>query len=249
MSTYRELIYMVNDEVKLLSDDSTFTEDHILFLLKKYRPYLIEQKYQRDRQAINDDNKQRICIELETVDTGNPCGNGIYVKSKYKIPSRLQTGSIKFYNIEGFPMDMITFVPFQRLAYVGNNKYLKNIIYCAISTDGYLYFDNSNPQTQYLQRIIIDGLFEDPEEAEKLQCKCDGEQSESDCDIMDKKFPIEGELIPLLIQSVIKELIGSSYRPKDVYNNALDDLSDLATFIRRNAKSHLNRQIDGDDVE
>lgn len=86
MSTYRELIYMVNDEVKLFSDDSTFTEDHIMFLLKKYRPYLIEQKYLRDKDSINDDNKQRICIELELFDTGDPCGNGVYLRSKEKLP-------------------------------------------------------------------------------------------------------------------------------------------------------------------
>lgn len=100
----------------------------------------------------------------------------------------------------------------------------------------------------YLNKIIIDGVFEDPEEAEKMQCKCDDElQNDNDCDVMDKKFPIEGELIPMLIQSVVKELIGATYRPKDVYNNALDELSDLASFIRRNTKSALTKQIDGDD--
>lgn len=248
MSTYRELVYMVNDEVKLLSDDSTFTEDHILFLLKKYRPYLIEQKYLRQRDQINNDNKQRICLELETIDTGDPCGTGVYLRSKYKIPTQMSVGSIKFYNIDGFPMDKVTFVPFERLAYIGHNKYLKSIIYCAMDAEGYLYFDNTNPQTQYLQKIIMDGLFEDPEEAENLQCKCDDDvQDNKDCNILDKKFPIEGELIPLLIQSVVKELIGAAYRPKDIYNNALDDISDLATFIRRNAKSQLNKQIEGDD--
>lgn len=87
MSTYKELVYMVNDEVKLLSDDSTYTEDHILFLLKKYRTYLIEQKYLREKGLINDDNKQRICVELETVNTDDPCGTGSYLKSKEKIPT------------------------------------------------------------------------------------------------------------------------------------------------------------------
>lgn len=248
MSTYRELVYIVNDEVKLLSDDSTYTEDHILFLLKKYRTYLIEQKYLRDKGLINDDNKQRICIELETVNTDDPCGTGSYLRSVQKIPTQMSISSMKIYDINGFPLDKIAFVPFSRLAYIGHNKYLKSIIYCAKGMDGYLYFDNSNPQSMYLNKIVIDGLFEDPEEAEELQCKCDdGVQDDKDCDIMEKKFPIEGELIPLLIQSVVKDLIGAAYRPKDVYNNALDDLSDLASFIRRNTKSQLNKQIEGDE--
>ena len=159
MSTYRELIYMVNDEVKLLSDDSTYTEDHILFLLKKYRTYLIEQKYLREKGLINDDNKQRICVELETVNTDDPCGNGSYLKSKEKIPTQMSISSMKIYDINGFPLDKIAFVPFSRLAYIGHNKYLKSIIYCAKGMDDYLYFDSSNPQSMYLNKIVIDGIF------------------------------------------------------------------------------------------
>ena len=33
MSTYRELTYMVLDQLKLASDDSYYTEDHVKFLL------------------------------------------------------------------------------------------------------------------------------------------------------------------------------------------------------------------------
>lgn len=57
----------------------------------------------------------------------------------------MSIGSIKFYNIDGFPMDKVAFVPFERLAYIGHNKYLKSIIYCAMDAEGYLYFDNTNP--------------------------------------------------------------------------------------------------------
>jgi hypothetical protein len=37
MSKVKELVYMVLDEVKLLSDDAYYTEEHIVFLLGKYR--------------------------------------------------------------------------------------------------------------------------------------------------------------------------------------------------------------------
>lgn len=45
MSTYRELVYLVLDELKLASDDSTFTEDHVVFLLNRYRTFLLKQRY------------------------------------------------------------------------------------------------------------------------------------------------------------------------------------------------------------
>jgi hypothetical protein len=48
---------------------------------------------------------------------------------------------------------------------------------------------------------------------------------------------MEDSLTPLLIQSVVKELLGAAYRPKDQQNNANDDLADMIAFIRRNMKS------------
>ena len=45
MSTYRELVYLVLDELKGTSDDFTYTEEHIMFLLSKSRAFLLKQKY------------------------------------------------------------------------------------------------------------------------------------------------------------------------------------------------------------
>ena len=45
MSKYSELVYMVNDLLKLISDDSVFTEDHIIYLLDTTRSFLLKQKY------------------------------------------------------------------------------------------------------------------------------------------------------------------------------------------------------------
>jgi hypothetical protein len=42
MTTYRELVYMVLDELKAKSDDFYYTEDHIIFLLDKYRAFLLK---------------------------------------------------------------------------------------------------------------------------------------------------------------------------------------------------------------
>ena len=39
---YREAIYMVLDEIKSISDDSLITEDHVIFLLNKYRTFLLK---------------------------------------------------------------------------------------------------------------------------------------------------------------------------------------------------------------
>ena len=65
------------------------------------------------------------------------------------------------------------------------------------------------------------------------------------CDVLDMPFHLEEALIPQVVQLVVKELSGSIYKPKDDENNSSDDLSELATFIRNNVKSNLQKQIEG----
>ena len=43
MSTYREIVYMCLDEIKMVSDDSYFNQDHIIFLADKYRAFLLKK--------------------------------------------------------------------------------------------------------------------------------------------------------------------------------------------------------------
>lgn len=45
MATYREIVYMVLDELKINSDDKYFEEEHVMFLMDKYRAFLLKQRY------------------------------------------------------------------------------------------------------------------------------------------------------------------------------------------------------------
>jgi hypothetical protein len=60
---------------------------------------------------------------------------------------------------------------------------------------------------------------------------------------MDVEFPLEADLIPQMIELIVKELLGVNYRPKDSANNAADDLADIAAFVRRNMKSDVAKQM------
>ena len=94
----------------------------------------------------------------------------------------------------------------------------------------------------YLEKIKYSGIFEDGAKAASLSCDGDGTTA---CDPLDAEFPLEEAFIPNLIAAIVKDLLGAAYRPKDDANNANDDLSDLAAFIRRNIKSELAKQING----
>ncbi len=57
---------MSKDLLKLKSDDSYYTNEHILFLLDKVRAVILEQKYNKNNSKIEDSNTQTICVELES---------------------------------------------------------------------------------------------------------------------------------------------------------------------------------------
>ncbi len=243
MTTYRELIYMVLDQLKLSSDDSYYTEDHALFLLKKCRGLLLEQKYKDLKKEIPSSNYQTVCLDLEESPAieGAPCEGGIFLKSTVKLPELLGISKTNAYTESFYSSINIAFVSKERMQYVGNNRWLQNIIYCSKGDSGYLYLKSSNPQFLQLEKIRVNGIFEDPEEADKLDCcKC-----EDNCELLDKQFPIEESLVSTLIQTVVQFLSSGIYKPEDTQNNASDDLATIASFIRNNMKSNLQKQIDG----
>ena len=65
--TWREIIYMCSDELKLSSDDSYYTEDHLKFLISKYRSFLLKQRYSDIKKFIPESNFSTICLDLMEV--------------------------------------------------------------------------------------------------------------------------------------------------------------------------------------
>ena len=242
--TYREIAYMCLDQLKVASDDSYYTIDHILFLISKIRALLLKQTYSNIKKEIPQSNYQTICLDLMQVPaiTGEPCEGGTYLRSKEKVPSTMTIGTNIVYPIDFYQGTHITYVSRERMRYVGTNKWLKNIIYTSKGPDGYLYFKSSNPQFLYLEKVRMTGIFEDPDKAAELECNSN---NNLECDVLDREFPLEEGLVASVIELVIKYLSGAVYRPKDQENDANDDLSDLVAFIRRNMKSEFQKSIEG----
>lgn len=240
---------MINDLCKQLSDDSTYTEDHILFLINKYRGALLSQ-YLKLKNRVPHSNYQTIQITLEP--TSDNKALYVHLQSTATIPNIMPIGNPSvtadsYYTqhlSSQMPLD-INLISRERMKYVGYQKYLANVMYCSI-----------NPQTQLLEakvdnsfinfiaehapfNIQITAVFEDAIAASNL--------TNETGDLFDKEFPLDSALLPNLLQAVLKDLIGANYRPKDDVNNATDDLARLAYFIAKNAKSALAKQLDADD--
>lgn len=220
MATFNELIYMVSDKLKATSDDFSFTEDHILFLINYWRVALLKQRYTDVKKDIPASNYQTIELQLHME---ADCIHHPQYKSNKPLPDLVNLNggeSTKitpvgdlFNNIE------FSFVNNARFSYVGNNKWLKRIVYFTLGTDQYIYLKSMNPDFKYLQRIAVTGLFSDPVAAIKNSCV------EGNCDYLNTEYPLEADLVTALLGVVTNDLSEAVYRPEDSINNANDDLN------------------------
>lgn len=226
MSTYREVAYMVLDELKLVSDDASFTQEHVVWLASNYRSMLLKQHYKDIKKDIPESNYQTICIDLEKVEAlpGFPCEGGYMLKSVQEIPATITSASTQVYPMHYYAGEHISFVSMNRMKYTGYNRWTKNITFASLGPDNHLWMKGQNPQFLYMKKAMVTGVFDDATKAAELACDKEGNH----CDMLDSEFPLESALLPTLVELCVKELSGSVYRPEDYHNNSGDDFGKMS---------------------
>lgn len=202
--TYRELVYMCLDEIKLASDDSYITEDHILFLISKYRAFLLRQKYDKTNMPVSESNYQCILI----------------TPNKDTVPEVMSIAKPRVFTIteeeDKSPVtSFLTYVSPHRYHFIGENRILKPITYCTIDHNKKLQCRNKE-----LTNVNIFAIFEDIVKASEFNLG-------NGKDVLDCECPIESELVSGVQELVVKDALGIAYRPIDFINNAADDLSKI----------------------
>lgn len=240
----KELIYYILDSVKVISDDSIITEDHVFYLTKKYRSFLIKKEQEKEKSTTDIASEfeyQQICLDLEKVPAidGEPCTGGYYLRTTKAVPKTLEGTTPRVYSIDFYQAINIVYIPRDRMRYIGTNKFLQNIIYVSLGPDKHLYLNSSNPQFMYLRKLRMLGIFEDFDEASKLACDSDG--NNIPCDYLDIEFPIRDYLVPTLIELCVKDITGAAYRPKEERNNDRDDLPLIANGMASRANDNNNQ--------
>jgi len=147
----KDLVYMILDECKLSSsDDLFFTEDHVVFLIKRYRSFLIKKEQEREKSTTDVASEfeyQQICLDLEKVEAipGLPCEGGYYLRSTKPVPKILEGTIPRVYPVDFYSNINISYVSRERMRFVGTNRFLKNIIYVSTGPDLHLYIKADNP--------------------------------------------------------------------------------------------------------
>ena len=210
--TYRELVYMALDALKIHSDDSKFTEDHVIFLLNKYRAYVLYQKYSKTLEGVDNRNYQSINIDCKTdIKTFlQDISGGKILKSNKEIPSiinlslpevQIETTVTKGEeeNAETYKgNESIVFTTEDRIRYTGFNRFLKKVIYCCIDKNNiFILKCADNTRISNITKVHLSAIFSDPISVFNFNA--------SDLDILDEEFPLEYVLVPAVLELVLKE--------------------------------------------
>ena len=237
MTTYREAIYMCLDLLKGMSDDFSYTEEHVAYLLDKFRALLLKQRYGSDpKKHVPYSNYQDIGITFNLIHDSKK----EVVTSTKTIPFTLQLGipriTVDGENYYSYKCELVSR---ERFPFVGNNKYTKQFIYFTIDNDGYVLC-KTTPEQWYSRdtagielkpcNFTITAILENPRDL-------------ITGNYLDVNIPIEEGLVTTLIEMVVKELAGSMYIPNDDQNNAKDDKADIYSFLAKNIKSDLAKQL------
>ena len=237
------IVYYCLDAIKAFSDDAVVNEEHVLYLISKYRALLLK-KYATSGKALSEVNYQTICLNLNGFQQYR-CAKGTVLKSEEQIPSMLNVSSPSILLFNGMESENIIFVNFKRFKTAAYTKWSNKLVYSTIGEDRHLYLKSNDPQSIYLKKLKFRAIFEDFGKAQSLNCN--GETAA--CDVMDSELPLEAALVPELIAYIVKEILGVAYRPKDNVNNAADDMSELIQWIRLNMKKPLQKQLEDTATE
>lgn len=232
---------MVLDELKMAADDNFFTTDHALFLLRTHRAAFLKRSYTAIGKEPPDAYYQALCMPLELADRtpGLAC-RGRMLRTVSPIPRILPVGLPELY-APGYWDGHMALVSRQRMRHVGHDRYRRSVIYGAVAPDGRLYLTGADHAMLHLREARLSAIFEDPAEADAWACG-----GGAPCDPLDAPLRAEEAHVPLIIQSVVRELSAAAYRPQDPSNDAADALSAAGG---RRAEAGADAAGDGEEGE
>lgn len=236
MSTFRELISMVIDELSLTSDDARFTEHHIAYMLSKYRSTIIAKRYEKDPTPPGAENYSELCIPVESF-SPKRCSSGKYLKSTMPIPGFISNGNLTARLGNNPFADNVEVVPFSRFDSSGSGKFGGGKAYASIGGDMHLYVKSSS-DLSYVDKVYVRGIVSDAYKIKDFICKDSASDDGNICDEYDIRMPIEDSLISTLIDAVIQHFMRVIDMPMDTENNAADDnsLATVKAAIDRNKR-------------
>lgn len=227
-NTNREVIYNLRHsiaELGTLSDESSFSNRELYFLLLRFRAYIIAEKIRDKRFQLSKHNYQTIgCIPVDEVDAVEcPCApdSGFtFLKTRWPIPVTI--GPIRSVISPGnhITYDYVQWDAIQDLR-KSRFKAERNKPFYTMKTskDGtYLYLYND----KHGKFITVTGIFENPLEVQNFP-DCNTGELDPCFAPLDQEFIIDADLLPKVFDLVLTNRFKYKNPVSDILNDDKDD--------------------------
>lgn len=225
-----EGIQRVKDAFQALSDDTSISKRYIFNILKSSRSELLKQEAEKKRLWDGFSSQALTCFKVIPVDISECCttcgdlGSGFKIlRSEIKLPVLIDTlfGKIitGVFDTMGNEIEKTNLKDWNGIRKRKHRLPPKAKYF--IRND-YIYLVDISPLDYQELTIVVEGLFESPEEVEQLN-SCD---TNSECNSMlDYDFHCPGYIERRMFLLSYEEIARKLSIPKDELNNAKEDLT------------------------
>jgi hypothetical protein len=223
-----EIIYNIKNLMSggVTSDDFNLSNEQILFIVNYYRAKLIKQDQDKGRydKAIYTQNLGS--VNITQADKNECCEGDCILRTEFKIPKPLETRL-------GLNITFVGTTNGSPFSLAEHNALFWNKAAKYTAKEPKWYYQNGyiylvNPPTKMLKTINIQGIFENPEEANKFKtCSCPENNIDADCsENLDFEYNIPAQHIDTIIKLIAStELQLLRSFPSDIINDSVDQIA------------------------
>lgn len=223
--TLNQLVYDTLELIKAnqISDDVDIDARQLEFHWNTERALLLREMLKKGSKIDSQVEQDFGCLDVVEVDASDCCIDTecILLRTSVKLPPLIDTdGKIGLTRVGPIhKLDLpFSIVSYDQAQYSGEGKYTNNMAFVFI-LNGYLYIKTSNPQWELLGKINARGIVENPSDLQTFNM-CN---SDSPCFSKDDLYPINGWMIPIIRDRILKRLGITLQIPKDNSNDANDN--------------------------
>ena len=222
-----QIIYDVRELLNQYSDDSNYSDKHILYLYNLKRSKYLRQILDDKTRNFDKIMIQSLCLEFEEVDS-SICELNLgctILRSKLKLPNLLPVRNRS--TLISIQPSIALSKPFKviditQASYILDKPY-SNSIYATVNNEGYIYIFSNIIEHKLITCLYISGVFNNPSDLENYSNCCECSTNVESCFNEDSDYPAPPFIIDAARDEIVKLLLGSKEQIKEDDQNDSSD--------------------------
>jgi len=226
----QDIIYTIREGLKEYTDDSRYTDDYIMYLVRIKRAALIRREYSNLQRTIDQETLQTICMALEEVEDSDcpdclsDCSDCKIVRTVDKMPFTIELHNRSSITRVAFTQKSsakINLVSRDKIIYAGEGPFEKRAVFAYLDNDGHIYLKSKVSSYKSKETISVTSLLDNPDDA-AMFTGCNN-NFDSCYDVLTSRYPMKSWMTETIIKTIISELASLKPLPADTVNNSNDD--------------------------